>query len=151
MAYRIKLEGLDIECDTLEEMWAAKTLAVQCGRVPVVQRDIKPANIVSDMILAAVARCSGVTIAAMAGRVRTRRIVVPRHVACYLLRKIGDMSYMEIGRRFGRDHSTVISAFDSIEVQLAREPDGEAAKLISRTLDALALERAAGIATTITG
>jgi hypothetical protein len=35
----------DIECDTLEEMWAAKTLAVQCGRVHVDHRDIKPANI----------------------------------------------------------------------------------------------------------
>jgi hypothetical protein len=153
MAYRIKIDGVDIECDTLEEMWDAKTLAVQSGRAPAVavRRDPKPPNEVADRILAAVARSSGVTVAAMSGRSRVAKVVLARHVACYLLRKSGEMSYLAIGRMLGRDHSTVISACNSIEAQLGGAPEGKAAKLISRSLDALALERAAGIATTITG
>lgn len=149
MAYRIKLGGFDIECDTLDEMLAAKTL-LECGRAPSVLRDVKPANTASDMVLAAVSRCSGVSVAKMAGRSRLASIVVPRHVACYLLRKNG-LTYSEIGRMFSRDHSTVISACDSIELKIAREPEGNAAKLISRTLDAMASERAAGIAIARTG
>ena len=33
-----------------------------------------------------------------------------RHVCMYLLRAVGGESYQAIGRRFGRDHSTVIHA-----------------------------------------
>jgi hypothetical protein len=153
MAYRIKIDGVDIECDTLEEMWAAKTLAVQSGRAPAVvaRRDIKPPNEEAAMILAAVARSSGVTVTAMSGRSRVAKVVLARHVACHLLRKNVELSYLAIGRMLGRDHSTVISACNSIEVQLGSAPEGKAAKLISRALDAQALERAAGISTTITG
>lgn len=138
MAYRIKLEGFDIECDTLDEMLAAKTL-LACGQSPSIHRDIKPANAASDMILATVARCSGVSVAKMAGRSRVAGVVLPRHVACYLLRDNG-LTYSEIGRMFSRDHSTVISACDSIELKIAREPEGIAARLISRILDAMASE-----------
>jgi hypothetical protein len=152
MAYRIKLEGVEVECDTLEEMWAAKALAVQSGRAPAVaaRRDTMPPNEVAAGILAAVARSSGVTVAAMSGRSRVAKVVLARHVACYLLRKSGELSYLAIGRMLGRDHSTVISACNSIEAKLGSAPEGKAAKLISRSLDALAFERAAGIATTIT-
>jgi chromosomal replication initiator protein len=42
----------------------------------------------------------------------------------YLSRQLTQMSYPEIGSRFGgKDHSTVISAFRKIERKLAEDPE----------------------------
>jgi hypothetical protein len=47
---------------------------------------------------------------------RTKDIVMPRHVAMYLARKITPHSIPEIGRRFGgRDHTTVLFAIAKID------------------------------------
>jgi chromosomal replication initiation ATPase DnaA len=153
MAYRIKIDGLEIECDTLEEMWAAKTLVLERMGAPAeaTKRDVKPANIASTMILGAVARAADITTDELTGRSRVSAILIPRHVACYLLRTVGGQTFEAIAGLVGRDHTTVISGCKYIERKLAHEPEGKEAKLLSRALDALALERAAGIATAITG
>ena len=49
-----------------------------------------------------------VTPSALTGKLRQRRLTEPRHVA-FVLYKIAGRSYPEIGRRFNRDHTTVIS------------------------------------------
>jgi chromosomal replication initiator protein len=50
------------------------------------------------------------------GPKRHRAVAHPRMVAMYLARKLTNMSYPEIGSRFGgKDHSTVISAVRKIE------------------------------------
>jgi hypothetical protein len=47
---------------------------------------------------------------------RTKDIVLPRHVAMYLARKMTLHSIPEIGRRFGgRDHTTVLFAIAKID------------------------------------
>jgi chromosomal replication initiator protein len=46
---------------------------------------------------------------------RTQRIAFCRQVAMYLCRKITGNSFPSIGEHFGRDHSTVIHAFNLIE------------------------------------
>src|SRR5713226_8720186 len=46
---------------------------------------------------------------------RTQRIAFCRQVAMYLCRKITSNSFPSIGEHFGRDHSTVIHAFNLIE------------------------------------
>jgi len=47
----------------------------------------------------------------------------PRMVAMYLTRKLTNMSYPEIGSRFGgKDHSTVMSAVRKIERLCAEDP-----------------------------
>ena len=50
------------------------------------------------------------------GPKRHRAVAHPRMIAMYLARKLTNMSYPEIGSRFGgKDHSTVISAVRKIE------------------------------------
>jgi len=50
---------------------------------------------------------------------RTKDVVLPRHVAMYLARKLTLKSLPEIGRRFGgRDHSTLVNAIRKIERRL---------------------------------
>lgn len=51
----------------------------------------------------------------LSGR-RTKDVVLPRHVAMYLSRKMTLQSIPEIGRRFGgRDHTTVLFAIAKID------------------------------------
>lgn len=54
---------------------------------------------------------------------RGRVDVVPRQVAMYLARRLTPLSFPQIGRVFGRDHSTVQHAVARIEQRLIAEPD----------------------------
>lgn len=53
---------------------------------------------------------------------RTIDVVLPRHVALYLVKSLTTFSYPVIGRYFGgRDHSTIISAVKKIEARIETE------------------------------
>jgi chromosomal replication initiator protein len=57
----------------------------------------------------------------MKTRKRTRQVAYPRHVAMYLAREMTDLTLPEIGEHFGgRDHSTVIHAFEKIGSDLKK-------------------------------
>jgi chromosomal replication initiator protein len=57
------------------------------------------------------------------GPKRHRAIAHPRMIAMFLARKLTNMSYPEIGSRFGgKDHSTVISAVKKIERLCGEDP-----------------------------
>ncbi len=50
---------------------------------------------------------------------RTRNVAYPRQIAMYLCRTLTDMSLPKIGEEFGgRDHTTVIHAYDKISDNL---------------------------------
>lgn len=52
-------------------------------------------------------------------RKRTRAIAYPRQIAMYLTRELTDLSLPKIGDEFGgRDHTTVIHAYDKIEKEI---------------------------------
>lgn len=58
------------------------------------------------------------------GKRRTKDTANARHIAMYLVRKMTDLSFDEIGRQFGgRDHTTVMSAVEKIEIQ-SKTPGG---------------------------
>lgn len=53
---------------------------------------------------------------------RTRNIAFPRQIAMYLSRKLTDMSLPKIGEEFGgRDHTTVIHAYDKISEGIKKD------------------------------
>lgn len=54
---------------------------------------------------------------------RSRKIARPRQLAMYLARTTGRRSYPEIGRAFGRDHTTVLSAYRRIGTLLQTDID----------------------------
>jgi chromosomal replication initiator protein len=53
---------------------------------------------------------------------RTQRIAFCRQVAMYLCRKVTGSSFPIIGAHFGRDHSTVIHAFNLIQRRVSNDP-----------------------------
>jgi chromosomal replication initiator protein len=63
----------------------------------------------------------------MSSKRRTRVVARPRQIAMYLAKTLTPRSYPEIGRKFGgRDHSTVIHAFRTIDAMRQRDPDIDA-------------------------
>lgn len=84
-----------------------------------------PANrpVTIDTIQEAVAKHFGIKTAEMKSKRRTRNITFPRQIAMYLARDLTDNSLSEIGGTFGgRDHTTVIHAYEKIETEIKLDP-----------------------------
>lgn len=64
----------------------------------------------------------GVTRAEIVGRRRLSRLVRPRQVAFWLALKVTGASSSEIGRAFGRDHTTVLHGASCVEERRRRDP-----------------------------
>ncbi len=75
-------------------------------------------------IVKAVADHYGLKVAEIKSKSNSQQIVFPRKVAMYLLRKLSEVSYPEIGKIFNdKHHSTVMYAVRDIEDRRARDAD----------------------------
>ncbi|HHX58784.1 MAG TPA: chromosomal replication initiator protein DnaA [Candidatus Moranbacteria bacterium] len=73
----------------------------------------------AEKIIQSVAQYYNIEPKDICGTSRKRKVIRPRQVAVYLLRKDINLSYPEIGEILGgRDHSTAIYAFDKMETEL---------------------------------
>ncbi len=52
------------------------------------------------------------------GKTRKQEVVLARHISMWLVRSINKYSYKQIGRIFGRDHSTTITAITKIDTAM---------------------------------
>ena len=71
-----------------------------------------------DTILRAVSEYYRVSLDDLKGTKRTQRIVLPRHVAMYLLREDGQLSLPQIGQTLNRDHTTVLHGVERVATQI---------------------------------
>ncbi len=78
-------------------------------------------------IVSAVAEATHIAPAEIRGRSRRQRIAYARQLAMYLMRQITRASYPLIGDFFGRNHSTVIYACESIRARLPFDAEGRRA------------------------
>lgn len=75
-----------------------------------------------DEIQSQVGKFYGVTVNEIKATKRTQNIVLARQVAMYLAREMTDNSLPKIGKEFGgRDHSTVLHAYNKIKSMLAQD------------------------------
>jgi hypothetical protein len=59
----------------------------------------------------------------LVGRNRHKGIARARHVACWMAKRLTTASYPEIGRALGnRDHTTIMSSVEVIEVERFQDP-----------------------------
>ena len=71
----------------------------------------------------AVADHYGISLDDLKSRRRHREVTVPRQLAMYLARELTDASFPRIGQEFGgRDHSTVLHAYERIRARIEHEP-----------------------------
>ena len=83
---------------------------------------VDPGNIPNDAmvekILLHVSKKYGVSVEDIKSKKKTDSIAGARHVSIYIIRKLTDLSLKEIGKIIGRDHSTVISSINKIELNI---------------------------------
>ncbi len=76
----------------------------------------------ADLVKQAVADYFGIKVSDLEGKRRIKNIAYARQIAMYIIRELLDMSTTEIGSEFGgRDHSTVLHAYDKIRNLIERD------------------------------
>ena len=88
-----------------------------------VMNDVQPTPITIERIIEEVARTFEVTAADIKSPKRAAQISQARQVAMYVVREVTSLSYEEIGKEFGRDHSTAIYAVQQVERNIKNRSD----------------------------
>ena len=73
------------------------------------------------LIISEVSRFYSVEESVIRSRLKSSNVVLPRQVAMYLIRTLTNLSLPDIGKEFGRDHTTVLSSLRRIESMLAKK------------------------------
>ena len=75
-----------------------------------------------DTIIAEICKYYRIDDAAIRGQQRDRNIVRGRQVAMYLIRRMSNYSYKDIGKEFGdRDHTTVMHSIEQVEQRMKKD------------------------------
>ncbi len=75
-------------------------------------------KVTPDKIISSVAAKYGVDSGDILSKKKTGEITKARHICVYLMRKILDMSYPNIGKKLNRDHTTIMSSYKFIEREI---------------------------------
>lgn len=78
----------------------------------------EPLSVTIEKIFRTVSEALGVSVEEIKGRRRTREIAAARHACTYLMKKLTDLSLIDIGRALDRDHATVINSIKKIEQEI---------------------------------
>ena len=112
---------------TVKKILAYKELSNMVMDVPHVSRAIKDMynrekaeNLPTpNLIIGEVSRFYNIEESVIRGTLKNKNTAEARQVAMYLVRKLTNLSLPDIGKEFGRDHSTVIHSLKKVEQQLA--------------------------------
>ncbi len=74
----------------------------------------KPKLVTPAAIKEVVGQYYGITIEDFNAKKRNKSIVLPRQIAMFLCRELTDLSLPRIGEEFGRDHTTIMHAYEKI-------------------------------------
>ncbi len=73
-------------------------------------------------IISEVAQYYSLTESQLKSKVRTSQIALARQIAMYLSRTLLNLPYQEIGRQFGKDHTTVLANVQKIDKNMNSDP-----------------------------
>lgn len=76
-------------------------------------------DLLAEYIISGVGRVAGLDDDQITGPSKKTNVVLPRQVVMYLLREHTSLSFPEIGRILGRDHSTIVYGVDKIKTALS--------------------------------
>ena len=80
-------------------------------------------NLTVEDIQKEVERYYGIKHSDMIGSSRSREIVYPRHIAIYLSKQLLDLTFADIGKKFKRDHTTIMHSVSKVEELLLKNRD----------------------------
>ena len=81
----------------------------------------EPVSVTVDKIFTAVFNKYGISKEEILGSKRNKDIAMARHISIYLIRNITEMSFPNIGKMFGRDHTTAMSSEKLITERIAKD------------------------------
>ena len=84
--------------------------------------DAEPLSVTIDKIFAAVFKKYNIPKEEVTGKKQNKEIATARHVANYLIREITEMSFPNVGKIFGRDHTTAISSIKKVQKMIVTDP-----------------------------
>ncbi len=102
------------------------TIEIAKGAVADIVSDREPSGVTVDKIFAAVSVKYGVSPEEIKSKKQTAAIVNARHVAVYLIRTLTDLTLVQIGDLFSRDHTTAMSSFRKVEHRISSDTSFEA-------------------------
>ena len=102
------------------------TIEIAKGAVADIVTDREPSGVTVDKIFAAVSVKYGVSPEEIKSKKQTAAIVNARHVAVYLIRTLTDLTLVQIGDLFSRDHTTAMSSFRKVERRISDDISFEA-------------------------
>lgn len=85
--------------------------------------DAQPAEITVDRILQDVSIAFGVSPEDIRSQSRNAQISLARKVSIYIIREVKNMTYVDIGNEFKRNHSTMTISYDDIKNQMSKNQD----------------------------
>ncbi|MBQ7320499.1 MAG: chromosomal replication initiator protein DnaA [Clostridia bacterium] len=78
----------------------------------------EPVNVTVDKIFAAIFKKYNVRREDLVGVRRTKEVAQARHITIYLIRNITEMSFPNIAKIFGKDHSTIMASISTVEKRI---------------------------------
>ena len=91
-----------------------------------VLRDDPEVMMTPSLIINEVAKFYGIEPDTIRSVSRKKETLIPRQVAMYIIREKTGLSLPEIGREFGKDHTTIMNAINKIEAMMKKDPDFKA-------------------------
>ena len=82
----------------------------------------EPVSITVDKIFSAIFRKYNVTKEDLIGPKRNKEIAIARHTSIYLIREMTEMSFPNIAKIYNRDHSTIMTSYNSTNQKAQRDP-----------------------------
>lgn len=79
----------------------------------------------AELIIKNVSEIYNVPVSEIKSKSRSKEVSMARHIAAYVIRKVTQMPYKEVGKIFGRDHTTIIASIDVIGHEITVNQDVE--------------------------
>ena len=100
------MTGREVTKDAIDEVISI----IDPGNIPV--------DILINKIITTVCKYYGVSVDEIKSKKKTDAVANARHIAIYIIRKLTDKSFKEIGNIFSRDHTTVMASCDRVTTNI---------------------------------
>ncbi len=96
------------------------TIALAQSVIKVILEDTQPLPVTIQRIVDEVSRTTGISVEDIYSKVQKANISHARKITFYVIRKVTNMSYEDIGKEFDKHHSTVIYNISQIEKEIEK-------------------------------
>jgi chromosomal replication initiator protein len=109
----VSLTGADITKDTIDRI------------ISIVDPGNIPTSTLIEKIISEVSRKYGVSEDDIRSKKKSENIANARHICVYIIRRMTDLSLPSIGKIFSRDHSTVLSSINKVDLNIKTKKNYE--------------------------